>query len=34
MFFYHLHRKQLSVAAECYEKMIEDRQQQATLSIH
>ena len=33
MLFYHLVRKQLSAAAECYEKVIEYRQLQATLSI-
>ncbi|MCJ7754367.1 MAG: hypothetical protein MUP13_07360, partial [Thermoanaerobaculales bacterium] len=34
MFFYHLLRKDLSAAAECYEKVIESRNMQATLAIH
>jgi serine/threonine protein kinase len=34
MLFNHLVRKELSAAAECYEKLIEDRHPQATLSIH
>lgn len=34
MLFYHLLRKDLSAAAEAYEKLIEYRQFQATLSIH
>ena len=34
MLFYHLLRKDLGAAAECYEKVIEYRQLQATLAIH
>jgi tetratricopeptide (TPR) repeat protein len=34
MLFYHLVRKELSAAAECYEKLIEDRHPQVTLSIY
>ena len=34
MFFYHLLRKELSAAAECYEQLIEYRNFQATLAIH
>lgn len=34
MLFYHLMRKDLSSAAECYEQLIEYRNMQATLAIH
>lgn len=34
MLFYHLVRRELSAAAECYEKLIDFRHPQATLSIH
>jgi eukaryotic-like serine/threonine-protein kinase len=34
MLFYHLVRKELSAAAECYEKLIEFRHPQVTLSIY